>query len=140
MDNGVEGEIDLFSLDIDGIDYWIWNAVSVIQPRVVLVEYQDIWGPERAVTVPYKPDFNRFDVHPDFYGASLPAFVKLGHAKGYRLVGVNRYGFNAFFVRKGIGEDVLPEIPVADCFSHPKVIQGMKKRLPAVENLAWQEV
>jgi hypothetical protein len=96
-DNGFEGAIDLLSLDLDGVDYWVWQALDVIRPRVVIAEVQCIWGRDRAVTVPYAHDFrsrfiDRFGV---YSGASLPAFVKLARKKGYRLVGVQRLGFNA---------------------------------------------
>ena len=134
------GEIDLLSLDVDGQDYWILKNINVISPRVIVAEYLDILGPEKALTVPYKPDFNRFDLHPDFFGASLPAFVKLCREKGYRLVGVNRYGFNAFFVKNGIEEECLPEISAEQCFTHPKAKWGMENRLSAVQNMGWVEV
>lgn len=140
INNRFEGEIDLFSLDIDGVDYWIWKNLHAISPRVVVVEYLDILGPDRALTVPYKPDFNRFDIHEDFFGASLKAFVKLAAMKGYRLVGTNRYGYNAFFVRRGLGDDVLPEVGVADCFNHPKVKRGIQERYRLVKDLPWIEV
>lgn len=138
----VTGEIDLLSLDLDGVDWWIWRAMSVIEPRVVVVEYQDIWGPERAVTVPYDAEFRAEfrDRFPDYAGASLAAFVKLGREKGYRLVGCEPLGFNAFFVRQGIGDDVLPEIDPASCFEHPKVQWGRRVRLPRVEHLTWVDV
>jgi len=138
--NGIEGEIDLFSLDMDGVDYWVWKRLDAIAPRVVVVEYQDILGHEKALTVPYKPDFNRFDVHEDFFSASLPAFVKLGREKGYRLVGVNKYGFNAFFIKNGLGDEFLPEIKASDCFNHPKVKEGIRERYPKVKDLPWVEV
>jgi len=76
----------------------------------------------------------------NYCGASLPAFVKLGRAKGYRLVGCNRYGFNAFFVRSGIGEHVLPEISIEQCLKHPKVKEGQKTRLPKAMNYEWVDV
>jgi len=139
-DSGIEEEIDLFSLDIDGVDYWVWKAMSVIKPRVVVVEYQDIWGPDKSVTVPYRPDFNRYDTHEHYCGASLPAFVKLAHEKGYRLVGVNRYGFNAFFVRRDIGENDFPEISVQSCFKHPIYKQGVSNVLPQIKHFEWIEV
>ncbi|MDP2834023.1 MAG: hypothetical protein Q8Q28_12185 [Pseudomonadota bacterium] len=87
--HGIEGEIDLLSLDMDGVDYWIWEAIEVIQPRVVVAETQCIWGAERSVSVPYRRDFHSpliqgFGV---YSGASLPAFVRLAKRKGYRLVG-----------------------------------------------------
>ena len=140
IENGFKGEIDFFSLDMDGVDYHIWKALNVVQPRVIIVEYQDILGPEATLTVPYKPDFNRYDLHPDFFGASLSAFVKLGKEKGYRLIGTNNLGYNAFFVKNGIGEEVLPEISVNSCFSHPKVKWGIETRLPQVIDFPWEEV
>jgi len=140
LENEIEGVMDLFSLDLDGVDYWVWKNLTAISPRVVVVEYLDILGHEKALTVPYKADFNRFDMHEDFFSASLPAFVKLGKEKGYRLVGVNKYGFNAFFIKNGLGEEVLPEIDASACFTHPKVKCGMKERYPAVKDLPWVAV
>lgn len=143
--NGFDGEIDLLSLDLDGVDYWIWDAITAVTPRVVVVEYQDILGPDRVWTVPYADDFSA-DSHPatgempNFAGASLAAFVQLGRAKGYRLVGVNRLGFNAFFVRDDIGQDILPEVPISVGFEHPKNAEGMRDRFPTVERLPWHDL
>lgn len=143
--NGFEGEVDLLSIDMDGMDYWIWEAIEIIAPRVVVVEYQDIIGPEKALTVPYADEFDAHkypttDGMPNFCGASLPAFVKLGQRKGYRLVGCNRSGYNAIFIKQGVGEKLLPEIPVSDCFKHPKVLWGMRNRWPTVKDLPWVKV
>jgi len=138
--NGFNGEVDLLSIDLDGVDYWIWKNLEVIKPRVVVVEYSNFWGPDRAVTVPYRPDFNRFDTHPDFCSASLAAYVKLGRQKGYRLVGCNRYGFNAFFVRNGIAEDILSETSLDKCLKHPQAVEGHRDRLPKVITLGWVDV
>lgn len=140
QENGISGEIDLFCLDLDGVDYWIWKSLNVIQPRVVVVEYMNIWDTDQSVTVPYRPNFNRFDTHPDYFGASLAAFVKLGREKGYRLVGCNRYGFNAFFIRSDISEDIFPEIPPEQCLEHPQAKHGHKTRLPKVIDYEWIEV
>ena len=143
--NGFVGEIDLLSLDLDGIDFWIWDAIEAVTPRVVVVEYQDILGPDRSWTVPYADDFSsavypKTNRMPNFAGASLGAFVKLGQRKGYRLVGVNRCGYNAFFVKNGIGDQLLPEIEPRDCFSHPKVVWGMRERFPTIKDFPWVEV
>jgi len=144
-DNGFEGPIDLLSVDMDGVDYWIWDAINVIDPRVVVVEYQDIIGPEKALTVPYRDDFNAYeypttDGMPNFCGASLPAFAKLAAKRGYRLVGCNQYGYNAFFIKNPLGEREIPGIPIQDCFKHSKVIWGMNERFPTVKDLPWVEV
>ena len=141
-DAGVSGEIDLFSLDMDGVDYWVWKNLSVINPRVVVLEYQDILGPDRCVTAPNDPKFVgvRGKHGTDYGGASLAAFVKLGRAKGYRLVGCEHFGYNAFFLRNDVGADLFPEIPTGACFSHPKNDFGMKERFPAVKDREWVEV
>jgi hypothetical protein len=115
-DQGFAGDLDLLSLDLDGNDYWIWKRLDCVRPRVVVLEFHRAWGPDRAVTVPYRPDF-RLDVSTPLYycGASLPAFIKLGRQKGYRLVGTQRAGFNAFFLREGVGEELFPEVEAAAC-------------------------
>jgi hypothetical protein len=143
--NGFEGDIDHLSIDLDGVDYWIWDAINVIKPRVVVVEYNAILGPDKSLTVPYSDVFNALE-HPktngmaNYYGASLTAFIKLARAKGYRLVGCNRYGYNAFFIRKSLGEKEIPEVSPTDCFGHPRVQWGIKERFPTVKNLPWVEV
>lgn len=139
-ENKITGEIDLLSLDLDGVDYWIWKTIDVISPRVVVLEYMNIFDATTSVTVPYKEDFNRYDIHEDFFGASIAAFVKLGKSKGYRLIGCNKYGFNAFFLRNDIGRNFLPTVSAASCLEHPQAKDGRKTRLPQVKNLGWIKV
>ena len=143
--NGFSGILDVLSLDLDGVDYWIWEAINVITPRIVVLEYQDILGPDRSLTVPYSDDFSGYSVSvtagmPDFAGASLRAFVKLAQRKGYRLVATNMLGYNAFFIHQDIQESVVPSVQIEQCFTHPKVIEGMKTRFPKVRELPWEEV
>jgi hypothetical protein len=139
-EQGIQGEIDFFSIDLDGVDYWIWKSLDVIQPRVVCLEYQDIWGPEIAVTVPYQAGFKHPVDSYNYCGASLNAFVKLARRKGYRLIGCNRFGFNAFFIRHGIGEEYFPEISPEECFKHPFTKEGQIKRLSDAKKHKWIEV
>ena len=144
-EHGFSGELDLLSIDMDGVEYWIWKAVDCVSPRVVVAEYQDIIGPEKSLTVPYDPDFKGKDYEVNrrignFSGASLPALVKLAREKGYRLAGCNRLGYNAFFIRTGIAEEQLPEVAIESCFRHPKVERGMKERFPKVKDMDWEEV
>ena len=76
----------------------------------------------------------------NYYGASLAAFVKLGKQKGYRLVGCERYGINAFFIRRGIGEEILPEIAPSACFNHPFTRYASEVRGQMIANKEWIEV
>jgi hypothetical protein len=108
--HGFAGEVDLFSLDLDGNDYWIWEAVTVSSPRVLILEYNSMFGPDRAVTIPYDPKFDRHRHHSMYYGASLAALTRLNARKGYRLVAVEPAGVNAFFLR----HDVATHIPACD--------------------------
>jgi len=141
--HGFSGEIDLLSLDMDGVDYWILEALTV-QPRVIVLEYNTILGPDRSVTVPYSDDFYAYQdtppgVTPTYLGASLTAFVKLARKKGYRLVGCNHYGFNAFFIRQGLAEEEIPEVAVADCFPN-KNLAECEARFRAIADRPWVEV
>jgi hypothetical protein len=139
---GIEGEIDLLAIDLDGVDYWILKEIEVVRPRVVVVEYQCILGPERCVSVPYRPDFKPiFDgPYAVYNSASLAAFVKLGRRKGYRLVGCQRYGYNAFFVRDDLASHELPEISPRVCFEHPFPRWAMATLYDKVRDKEWVEV
>ena len=91
------GEIDLLSIDIDGNDYHIFEALTVVQPRVVIIEYNAKFPPPISITQIYKKDFVWSGT--DYMGSSLEALVRLAKRRGYSLVGCNFPGINAFFVR-----------------------------------------
>lgn len=122
-------EIGLLSIDIDGNDYWIWKAIESIQPSIVIVEYNSIFGSEKNYVVPYEENFNRNKAHYSnlYYGASLPALVKLGNAKDYALVTCNRAGNNAFFVKKDLLNDNIKEISVSEGFQKRKFRESRDK-------------
>lgn len=103
-DAGITGDIGLLSVDIDGNDYWVWQAIEVISPRIVICEYNSVFGDTLPVTVPYNEQFNRTTAHYSnlYFGASLPALCLLAEAKGYDFVGSNSIGSNAFFIRKDV--------------------------------------
>lgn len=105
-ENGITGEIGLLSIDIDGNDFWVWRAITVVNPVIVVVEYNHRFGSQAAVTIPYDANFERTRATEPlvYFGASLPALCWLAERKGYAFVGCNSNGVNAFFVRK----DKLP--------------------------------
>jgi hypothetical protein len=104
------GKIGLLSIDIDGMDYWVWRAITAIDPAVVVIEYNAIFGSDRALAVPYKQDFIRSVAHPSllYWGASLAALQDLGEAKGYTFLGCNGNGNNAYFLRNELAN--LPSV------------------------------
>jgi hypothetical protein len=136
--SGAKGPIDLLSLDIDGMDYWVWKALTIVQPQVVVCETHNLIPPEYALTVPYNPDFS-FESE-EYRGASLAAMCKLGREKGYRLVGTHRYGFNAFFVKQGVGEEYFPEVTPESCQADPLSTSLRHEAWPRIKHLNWLEV
>lgn len=110
--------IGLLHIDIDGNDYHVWEAMS-INPEILIVEYNAIFGIERAITVPYDAQFNRTKKHHSnlYFGASLRAFYELGKRKNYALIGCTSAGNNAFFVRKDkMDESPFSEISYQEAF------------------------
>src|SRR5688572_7773809 len=100
--HGFTGEVDLLSIDIDSYDYWVLEALSVVSPRLLVVEYNAGLGAERAVTIPKHAALD--DIPRTYRGASLAALEKLARQKHYRLVVCDPTGTNAFFLR----DDVAP--------------------------------
>ena len=103
---GIGGDIGLLSIDIDGNDYWVWEIINVVSPRIVICEYNSVMGVDYAVAVPYDPHFNILDAHYSnlYFGCSLPALCKLANIKGYDFIGSDSTGCNAFFVRKDLSQ------------------------------------
>lgn len=112
--NGITGDIGLLSVDIDGNDYWVWDAINVVSPRIVACEYNSQFGPTAEITTPYEPDFVRDSAHYSkiFYGASISALTSLARKKGYSLVASNSAGNNIFFVRDDLISDLEVLTPV----------------------------
>lgn len=93
---------DVFSLDIDGNDYYIAEAIfkSGFRPKIFVVEYNSVYGAERSMTIEYKSDFVFTQEHPThlYYGVSIAGWRKFFDLHGYRFVTVDRNGVNGFFV------------------------------------------
>jgi hypothetical protein len=123
---GYNGEIGLLSIDIDGNDYWVWDAITAIDPQVVIIETHNEFGMHNIV-VPYDPDYSYPGKHPVYHGASPVAMNRLAKKKGYRLVGANELGFNFLFVRNGLADKELPEVTVESVLTHPSVEEAYKK-------------
>ncbi|HET6549826.1 MAG TPA: hypothetical protein VFG79_15280 [Solirubrobacter sp.] len=113
-EHGFTGEVDLVSIDVDSVDYWVWDALEAVAPRLVIAEYNSAFGARRALTLPERTDLDR-DALPAalrglWFGASLQAFARVAARKGYRLVAVTPPGVNAYWVR----DDLAPQLPALD--------------------------
>ena len=125
---GFSGEVDFLSIDIDGNDYWVWEALTAAQPRVVVIEAHPELG-RRSLVAPYADDPTSVAGRPSYFlGASPAALTALATRLGYRLVAANRFGFNLFYVREDLAGGRLPALPLDDLFRHPR---AQERILPA---------
>jgi hypothetical protein len=139
---GVPAEIDVLSLDIDGNDLHLWNAMT-LRPRILICEFNNAVPSELALTIPYRPDFSFAALPADqalFRSASLAAYAAVGRRKGYRLVGINALGFNAIFLRNDVLAAEMPEIPVAALDANSFADEVRVKWWPRLAQLPWIEV
>jgi hypothetical protein len=109
-------EVGILHIDLDGNDYWIWEKINVIDPIVVILEYNSLFGADRSITLPYAKDFDRTKAHYSnlYWGASLRALCQLSASKGYAFIGCNSAGNNAYFVKKDRLNDSVQEVSAED--------------------------
>lgn len=125
---GLHGDIGILSIDVDGNDYWIWKAIECVSPRIVICEYNSLFGPDAAVTIPYDPAFERSSAHYSnlYAGASIAALHHLAREKGYTLICSNSAGNNAFFIRNDLA-DSFPALSPADAYAKAQFRQSRDK-------------
>jgi hypothetical protein len=114
----VSKEFDLLSIDIDFNDYWVWKAIDGYSPRVVVIEYNSSIPPTESKTVKYDPNAQWDGTN--YFGASLLALANLGKSKGYTLIGCDRVGVNAFFVRNDLIKNNFEIKSIKEIYRPPK--------------------
>ena len=121
-ENNFVGPIGILSIDIDGNDYWIWDSINCVDPEIVIIEYNSRLGFEKAITIPYREDFERKKAHYSniYYGASLKALINLGRKKNYIFIGCNSAGNNAYFIKSSLENKKIKEIKIEDGFVYSK--------------------
>jgi hypothetical protein len=109
------GNIDIFSIDLDGNDYWILEKTPLDDVKICILEYNPLFGSSLEVTVPRDDQFNRSTKHFSwlYFGASLKAYISLMSSKGFTFVGTNRVGNNAFFLKNELSNRIQLE-PIVD--------------------------
>ena len=122
LDSRKLDNVALLSIDIDGVDYFVWEAIECVKPAIVVVEYNAIFGENLSVSVPYRADFERFSVHHSglYFGASIKALIALGKKKGYVFVGADSSGTNVFFIYVSLEYKLaFTTAPLQEyCFTH----------------------
>ena len=113
-------DIGLLHIDLDGNDYHILAEIELsrLNPSILIMEYNSVFGKERLITIPYDKTFTRIKAHYSnlFWGASLSAINYIASKKGYSLIGCNLAGNNAYFVRKDLLSDRIKELSVSNAY------------------------
>jgi len=116
--------IGLLHIDLDGNDYHILKEIdlSKLNPSIIIMEYNSVFGKDRQITMPYDKNFVRTKEHFSnlFFGASLPALNYEARKKGYSLVGCNIAGNNAYFVRKDLLNEKIKELSIDKAYKESK--------------------
>jgi hypothetical protein len=120
--SGFSDDLGVLSIDLDGNDYYVLEAINAYRPRILICEYNAVFGDTRKITIPYASTFDRATAHYShlYYGASLAAITFLADKKGYSLVGTNSAGNNAFYVRSDLLTDELKVLSPEDAYSPSK--------------------
>jgi len=142
-EHGFAGELGILSIDIDGNDYWVLDAIDCVDPAIVICEINGVFGDLRAITVPYRPDFQRFDAHysGQYFGCSLAAVKTLCESRGYSFIGTNSNGVNAFFVRHGLAGPVFDSLLEVRAWPpRHRDSRGIDGRLDFVRGLARRDL
>jgi hypothetical protein len=119
---GIGTEIGLLHIDLDGNDYWVWKQIDSLSPVIVILEYNSVFGMDRAITIPYQKTFARTAAHHSnlYWGASLRALYQLSLDKGYAFIGCNSAGNNAYFIRKDKLSESVREASLEDGYVRSK--------------------
>jgi len=141
-DAGFSGEIGLLSIDIDGNDYWVWEALHVVRPILIICEYNAVFGDLHSISTPYDEHFSRTKAHTSnlYFGASIAALCSLAAKRGYRFVGTNSAGNDAFFVREDyasrfVGGSIKRVTSVPSRFRESRDDKGLNNYLGGLERL-----
>lgn len=124
-------QIALLHIDIDGMDYWVWETISnEIRPDIVILEYNSVFGAERSITVPYNPKFVRHHVHYSglYAGASLPALYNLCIERGYAFIGTNSAGNNAYFIKRDLLNGSIKEVTMQAGYTFSKFRESRNQK------------
>ncbi len=114
----VPRDFDFLLIDIDGIDYWIWKAITAYRPKVVCIEFNSGMGPDLHFTVDYQPSFCwQGD---DYVGASFATLCQLAQEKGYELIHCTSSGDNLIFVLKEFADRFERLANISDYFQMPQ--------------------
>ncbi|MGJ0302709.1 hypothetical protein NG774_05185 [Aliarcobacter cryaerophilus] len=116
LEQNIDPNIGLLHIDLDGNDYYIFDEINCLNPNILILEYNSLFGIDREISVPYREDFNRTKAHYSnlYFGASLKSLHSLAYKKGFIFIGCNQAGNNAYFIRKDKMNSKIKEVSLKD--------------------------
>ena len=116
LEQNINPNIGLLHIDLNGNDYYIFDEINCINPNILILEYNSLFGIDREISVPYREDFNRTKAHYSnlFFEASLKSLHSLAYKKGFIFIGCNQAGNNAYFIRKDKINSKIKEVSLED--------------------------
>jgi hypothetical protein len=123
--------LGLLHIDIDGNDAHILDTLDlqILNPSIIIIEYNAVFGKDRPITVPYDKQFFRTSNHYSnlYFGASLMALTFIANNKGYALIGCNLAGNNAYYVRRDLLTENMREVSVSEGFKTSRFRESRSK-------------
>ncbi|WP_216818601.1 hypothetical protein [Aliarcobacter skirrowii] len=129
LEQNIESNVGLLHIDLDGNDYYIFDEINCLNPNILILEYNSLFGIEREISVPYREDFYRTEAHYSnlYFGASLKALHSLAYKKGFVFIGCNQAGNNAYFVRKDKVNSKIKEVSLQEGYVKSKFRESRDK-------------
>jgi hypothetical protein len=139
--NGFGGEIGILSVDIDGNDYWVLDAINVVKPWIIICEYNSLWGDMIPLTMPYDAGFRLHNGHYSqrYFGTSIKAIEHLALSRRYVLVGSNLAGNNAFFVRDDVFNRMNLSSRIATRRARPSLFRHVRNPDGSLSSISGRE-
>jgi len=117
--SNVPQDLEILSIDVDSIDYYIWRGLTDFRPKIVIVEYNSSISPDKDYIVPKHQAIELGGT--SLEGASISSWNKLGIEKGYQLIYGELYGSNLFFIDNKYTEELdTSDIKITDTYQPPQ--------------------
>jgi hypothetical protein len=140
---------DIFSLDIDGNDYYLAQTIleSGIRPKIFIVEYNSSFGPEKSITIKYDKNFVLPKSHDSllYFGVSYNGWKTFFQKHNYKYVCVDSNGVNAFFIDenefdKNFTENLVPNSFKENFWNLRKHREGWEKQFKLIKDLEFYQI
>lgn len=141
IEAGFDGPLGVLSIDVDGNDFWMWRALTVADPLVVIMELNTQLGQDVAWTMPYERGYNYWSAGREGHlGASAAGYDRLARERGFVFAGCDRLGVNGFWVKRGLIPELGDGVPLSYIWESTSAQKGSDSFATLRDALPWVEV